>query len=264
MSFKRITSAVGGLVVGAAVISGLTAGGFLEELSANIERGWSSSTADSAATDELAVHRQLPPPAGGNSSPQVSELIAALTVVDELPDVPGYERKCGSLDGCVFGTAWTDDSTAPGAHNGCDSRNDVLGAQLRAIEYKPNTRECKVLSGTLDDPYTGRVIQFTSGKTTSSEVQIDHIYPLSRSWHAGAAQWPQERRVAFANDIDSNLLAVDGRTNNSKSDSGLDSWLPPNPEYACQYVIQYLTVAAKYQLLITQGDVDVALSTCRS
>lgn len=261
MRFKRIASAVGGLVVGAAVISGFTTGGF-HELSASVERDWSNRVVDSAATADLLVQRPLPAP--GNSFPRVTELLAALTVVDELPDVPGYERKCGSMDGCVFGTAWTDDSTAPGAHNGCDSRNDVLAAQLYAVEYKPGTRECKVISGTLDDPYTGRVIQFTSGKTTSSDVQIDHIYPLSRSWRAGAAHWPSDRRVAFANDIDSNLLAVDGPTNNSKSDAGLDTWLPPNAAYACQYVIEYLTVAAKYQLLITQGDADVAVTACRS
>lgn len=25
-------------------------------------------------------------------------------------------------EGCVFGPAWTDDSSAPGSHNGCDTR----------------------------------------------------------------------------------------------------------------------------------------------
>ena len=42
------------------------------------------------------------------------------------------------------------------------TRNDVLGAQLVDVEFKPGTRDCKVVSGTLNDPYTGNVIDFTT------------------------------------------------------------------------------------------------------
>lgn len=142
------------------------------------------------------------------------------------------------------------------------TRNDVLGAQLTDVVFKPGTRDCKVLSGTLADPYTGTSIVFTSGRDTSSAVQIDHIYPLARAWDAGAASWTAAKRTAFANDTDLNLLAVDGPTNNSKSDSGLDSWLPPNTVFGCDYAARYLHVASSYGLAVTSGDVDTAYAVC--
>jgi hypothetical protein len=192
----------------------------------------------------------------------VDELVAGLTVVDELSDVAGYDRGCGKGEGCVFGPAWTDDSTAPSSHNGCDTRNDVLGAQRTDVVFKIGTRDCKVTSGTLADPYTGKVIAFTSGRDTSSTVQIDHIYPLARAWNAGAASWTPQKRTTFANDTDLNLLAVDGPMNNSKSDSGLDSWLPPNSTFRCDYATRYLHVASAYDLQVTTGDVDTARAVC--
>ncbi|WP_230591073.1 HNH endonuclease family protein [Rhodococcoides fascians] len=243
-----------GLAVGGVLLGGMPEAAVRDAPSA-------IASADDAA--DLAAARQQAP-SQPNPQREIDGLLASVTVVDELPDIQGYDRKCGPTDGCTYGTAWTDDSTAPGSHNGCDTRNDVLGAQLYDIEYKPGTSDCKVLTGTLADPYTGGLIHFVSGKTTSSAVQIDHVYPLSRSWRAGAASWSIERRTAFANDIDLNLLAVDGPANNAKSDSGLDAWLPPNQAYHCQYAVRYLTVAAHYQLLVTRGDADVARAACGS
>ncbi|MGB7234872.1 MAG: HNH endonuclease family protein [Rhodococcus sp. (in: high G+C Gram-positive bacteria)] len=209
-------------------------------------------------------------PIAASTTASVDELIAGLTVFDELPDVAGYDRGCGTdkktgaREGCVFGPAWTDDYDGPSSHDGCDTRNNLLAIQLRDVVFKPGTRDCKVTSGTLDDPYTGRVISFTSGRDTSSAVQADHVFALSRAWDAGAASWTLDRRTAFANDTSLNLLAVDGPTNNSKSDSGLDGWLPPNLAFGCDYAIRYLTVASVYDLAVTAGDVATAHAVCGS
>ena len=73
---------------------------------------------------------------------------------------------------------------------------------------------CIVLSGTLDDPYTGEVITFERGEH-SSAVQIDHVVALSDAWQKGAQQWSAETREQFANDP-ANLLAVDGPANQQK------------------------------------------------
>ena len=91
--------------------------------------------------------------------------------------MPGYKRN-------QFGQAWTDDHAGRGGHNGCDTRNDVLAAQLTAVQYRGRSR-CVVIAGTLlADPYTGRRIEFR--KATATRVQIDHLYPLARAWDMGA------------------------------------------------------------------------------
>lgn len=236
---------------------------------------WSSWTVpDTAAPSAGPIAASARPASPGSTSTvdpvsdkspvgsTIGDLVAGMRVVDALPDIDGYDRDCGQGSGCVFGPAWTDDSAAPSSHNGCDTRNDILGQQLTAITFKPSTRECKVTSGTLTDPYTGTVIAFTSGRNTSSAVQIDHVYPLSRAWDAGAASWTLDRRTAFANDTALNLLAVDGPTNNSKSDSGLDTWLPPNTAFSCEYATRYLNVADTYDLAVTAGDVATARTVC--
>lgn len=192
--------------------------------------------------------------------PGIDELIAGLTVVGQLPTVAGYDRDCDKGNGCVFGTSWTDNYTGPDSHNGCDTRNDILRSQLTDVRYKPNTHGCKVISGTLNDAYTGTTIAFSTEKP--SAVQVDHVYPLSRSWRAGAANWTPEQRVAFANDTTSNLIASEGKANQSKSDQGPDTWLPPNPAFRCEYAQKYLAVAAKYHLAVTVGDIDATRREC--
>ncbi|WP_373864342.1 HNH endonuclease family protein [Nocardia salmonicida] len=95
-----------------------------------------------------------------------------------------------------------------------------------------------------------------------SQVQIDHVFPLARAWKAGASRWTTSQRVRFANDIDLNLLAVAGIANQSKSDQGLDTWVPKNASFACEYVRRYLSVAQRYQLMVTRAEVATALVGC--
>lgn len=154
----------------------------------------------------------------------------------------------------MFGPAWKDVE-----RTGCDTRNRVLASQLRRVEFKPGTRDCKVVSGVLDDPYSGISIDFTSADPRA--IEIDHVFALARAWDAGAAGWPLEKRVEFANDTE-NLLAVSGDLNQSKSDSGPGTWLPPNASYVCPYVTRYLRVAAKWQLMISDDDRAAAVSAC--
>ena len=49
-------------------------------------------------------------------------------------------------EACVFGPAWSDDQDAPGGHDGCDTRNNVLAQDLSDVVFKPGTRDCVVLS----------------------------------------------------------------------------------------------------------------------
>ncbi|MFF1818145.1 HNH endonuclease family protein [Kribbella sp. NPDC058245] len=166
-------------------------------------------------------------------------------VLGVRPEVAGYRRD-------QFGPAWSDDHSGLGGHNGCDTRNDILAAQLQASKYRGKSR-CVVIAGTLlVDPYTGKRLEFR--KATASAIQIDHIYPLSRAWDMGAATWPKQRRVDFANDEALNLIAVGGSANASKGDSGPGEWLPLNRTYRCTYALRYLQVARKWSLPITTAD----------
>ena len=188
-------------------------------------------------------------------SANISELLSKVTVVDAIPQVPGYERGCGIdkktkfREACVFGPAWND----PLAHSACDTRNRVLAAQLTGVTFKPNTNNCKVITGFLDpDPYTGQRVDL-------EDVELDHIYALAAAWDAGAWRWTPEQRQSFANDP-VELLAVSGPANRQKSDARLDEWLPTFQP--CAYVQRYLTVAVKYQLAITAAERDTAAATC--
>lgn len=255
------------LLMGAVVVVALgVAGGVIRTESTDAAKqtitSWIDDTTGSHATPLTAQPVTGPPQGGGGSAAdEVRQLLARVQVVSGLPDRPGYERSCRRGKACVFGPAWTDDSDAAMAHNGCDTRNDILRTQLEAVQLDPKTRGCKVLSGVLDpDPYTGAVLQFRKG-TTSSDIEIDHVFPLEAAWHAGAHDWPLAKRVSFANDP-ANLLAADGSANSAKGSKSIAEWLPPNRAYACTYIATYLRVAGDYQLPITTADQAVADRTC--
>jgi hypothetical protein len=172
----------------------------------------------------------------------------AATALATLP-VKGRAPKTGySRD--QFGQRWADVD-----RNGCDQRNDVLARDLVDETFRPARRECVVLTGTLDDPFTGRTIEFVRGQDTSDEVQIDHVVALSNSWQTGAQQLLPDTRELLGNDP-LNLLAVDGRTNQSKGDGDAATWLPPSRGFRCAYVARQVAVKAKYGLWVTAAERD--------
>ena len=186
---------------------------------------------------------------GSPDRAQVAALLEAVTVVDERPSMPGYERSCSGGSGCVFGPAWSDHTDAPGAGNGCDTRNDVLAVDLIEPQI---AADCRVLSGILHDPYTGRAEEFT--RAEGAKVHVDHVYALSAAWDMGAHAWPQRLRERFANDTEFNLLAVGARVNQDKADLTPQAWLPEPVAYRCFYIAKYVAVAIRYDLPVTAED----------
>ncbi|TQC47132.1 HNH endonuclease [Rhodococcus sp. WS4] len=192
-------------------------------------------------------------------TPDVAQTLATL---ETLP-VKGRASKTGYTRD-EFGQAWSDDVTVAGGHNGCDTRNDILGRDLIDRTYKDGTKNCVILTGTLNDPYTGKTIAFTRGKDTSSSVQIDHVVALSDAWQKGAQQLDDTTRRNLANDP-RNLLAADGPANQQKSDGDAATWLPANKSFRCVYVAKQVEVKAAYQLWVTQAEKDAiarVLSAC--
>jgi hypothetical protein len=118
--------------------------------------------------------------------------------------------------------------------------------------------KCQVVSGTLNDPYTGKTIMFERGETSSQSVQIDHVVALSDAWQKGAQQLSYERRKELANDP-LELLAVEGAANMQKSDGDAATWLPPNKPFRCQYVARQIAVKKKYSLWVTAAEKDAMI-----
>lgn len=186
----------------------------------------------------------------------VQHSAAIFDVLDSLPvdfergPVPEYARVE------YFGKAWRDVEGV-----GCDPRNRVLLRDLTEVVLDDDG--CKVLSGSLDDPYTGERIEFRRGQDTSAMVQIDHIVSLKDAWDSGAHRWTQDERVRFANDL-SNLVAVGASVNQSKGARTAAQWLPWEP-FECDYVTAQVLVKADYGLSVTVDEKHVmmqVLSEC--
>lgn len=192
-------------------------------------------------------------PAGqspGPASSQAADALKSLEIKGRAPKT-GYARE-------QFGNSW---ATA----GGCDTRNRILARDLQNIIYVPTTEPvvCKVLSGVLNDPYTGKTIQFIRGSTTSDDVQIDHVVALSDAWQKGAQLLTPAQRVQLANDP-LELLAVDGNANQQKSDGDAATWLPPNKSYRCAYIARQIAIKKKYRLWITQAEYDAMTRVLRA
>jgi hypothetical protein len=185
-------------------------------------------------------------------------------VLAGIPVVPARIRRY-DYRRPAFGDPWTDDNDAPGGHNGCDTRDDILDRDLVDKTYV-SIKRCPdaVASGTLHDPYTNATIAFQRGARVGASVQIDHIVPLAYAWDMGAYDWPYPQRLRFANDP-ANLLAVEGQANQDKGDSQPALWMPPNNAFWCQYAMQYIAVLRGYQLPVDQPSTDAlrrAAATC--
>lgn len=190
---------------------------------------------------------------GGDSAREAAQ---ALVLLERIP-VKGRAPKTGYTRD-EFGPAWADTD-----HNGCDTRNDILARDLTGETFKPGTNNCVVATGKLADKYTGTTINFVHGQDTSSDIQIDHIVPLSDAWQKGAQQLSADQRKELANDP-LNLMAADGPTNSAKGDKDAATWLPPNKAFRCEYVERQTDVKAKYALWVTQPEHDVIVGVLKN
>jgi Protein of unknown function (DUF1524) len=179
--------------------------------------------------------------AADRSTASKSHYESALTALNKLP-VKGRAPKTGySREQFPH---WKDPDK-----NGCDSRNDILKRDLTKVIFKADTNNCKVIAGTLLDPYSNKLIEFDISKS-SSTIDIDHIVALSNAWQSGAFQLTLDQRTNFANDP-LNLLAVDFKLNRQKGDGDAATWLPPYKSYRCTYVARQVAVKTKYKLWVT-------------
>jgi hypothetical protein len=205
----------------------------------------SNGEVDHGSPEPWAVASPDDPAPGGPAARQLTRL----EVKGRAP-MTGYDR-------AQFGAAWLDTD-----RNGCDTRNDMLTRDLEHRSYDPRTRGCVVLSGVLDDPFTGRSIEFRKGD--GNLVDVDHVVALGNAWATGAFRWEIRKRAAFANDP-MNLLAVDASANRQKGDGDAATWLPGNKSFRCEYVARQVGVKSKYGLWVTPAEKDATarvLASC--
>jgi hypothetical protein len=177
---------------------------------------------------------------------QALQALETLEVKGRAPKT-GYERS-------QFGDGWA-------TKNGCDTRNSILNRDLTDVILND---KCQVVSGTLADPYTATTIVFKRGASTSDDVQIDHVVALSDAWQKGAQLLDATTRETLANDP-LELIAVEGKANQQKSDGDAATWLPSNKAFRCQYVARQVAVKQKYKLWVTSGEKEAisrVFTTC--
>jgi len=178
-----------------------------------------------------------PSPDGARADPVAAAAVDRLQVrsTDQPAGAP-YRRS-------AFGDDWDYDPAT-----GCNTRELVL-LDESLTDAAPDDR-CR--------PTTGRWRSLYDGVVTDdpADLQIDHVVPLADAWRSGASAWPDERRRAFANDRSSpvTLIAVTGRSNQSKGDSSPDEWLPPSRADWCSYATAWVSVKARWGLSVTPAE----------
>lgn len=184
-----------------------------------------------------------------SDNPNAAVAIEVLEELDEKGRAPktNYSRE-------RFSPGWN-------TKQGCDVRNIILNRDLQNVKLND---KCQVVSGLLQDPYTGHEVQFKRGAGTSSAIQIDHVVALSNAWQTGAQKLTYDERNKLANDP-LELIAVDGPANQKKSDGDAATWLPSNKAYRCSYIARQITVKQKYDLWVTPPEkkaMQRILKTC--
>lgn len=128
-----------------------------------------------------------------------------------------------------------------------NTRQELLLATSKAPVTFTSTSNCTTYTGMWLDPYTGDYY------TLASDLDIDHIIPLSYAYGHGGSLWSLKLKELFANDLE-NLLAVDDGLNASKGDKGPSDWMPPSETYHCMYANKWRVVANKYGLVLAAED----------
>jgi hypothetical protein len=153
-----------------------------------------------------------------------------------LAAIPKYNR----IE--MFG-GWVNENAPDDCLN---TRAEVLMRDASSVDKVKFSAQnpCQVSKGDWNDPYSGTTFKLAKA------VQIDHVVPLKNAYKSGAYQWTKDRRCHYANFLrdETHLMAVSGHENMSKGDAGPERYLPPNEEYVCEYLHNWLRIKASWSL----------------
>jgi len=139
----------------------------------------------------------------------------------------------------------------------CDTREEVLKRDGTGVTVDSS---CQPTAGRWYSVYDSTWVN------DSSDVDIDHIVPLSEAWKSGASAWTTAKRQEFANNLTiSQLIAVTASSNRSKGDKDPSAWKPPNTSVHCIYAREWIWVKYTYKLSLQSAEktaLTQMLGTC--
>jgi len=139
----------------------------------------------------------------------------------------------------------------------CNAREQVLKRDGTNVVVGSN---CAPTSGSWYSPYDGATW------TAASDVDIDHMVPLSEAWASGAWAWTTDRRQTYANDLGGpELWAVTDNVNQSKGDQDPATWQPSVTSFRCTYARAWVQVKWYYGLTVDSAEKTALtgmLNTC--
>jgi len=111
-------------------------------------------------------------------------------------------------------------------------------------------KHCRITGAHWVDPYTNKDLY------SAEDIQIDHMVPLKNAYVSGAWKWNYAKRCTYANFLGNkfHLLPVFGSENNRKSDSSPETYVPPNKDYVCQYLVNWLKIKSIWQLKLSRKE----------
>ena len=167
-------------------------------------------------------------------------ILLTTTVVADSAGCPKYDRKRYRH--------WIDED------KDCqNARHEVLIEEsLSTVGFK-TSKGCRVLSGSWNDPYSGRTI------TDATKLDIDRMVPLKEAHESGGHAWDVYRKRDYANDLSdpNTLIAVDRGLNRQKGAGDPAEWLPPNKAYQAEYAQAWVAVKMKWELTADAKEIEV-------
>ena len=128
-----------------------------------------------------------------------------------------------------------------------NTRAEVLISQSQVSVEFATSRDCRVIKGSWIGRLTGVLL------SDASDVDIDHVIPLSYAHGHGGFSWSPSKKKQFANDP-LNLLPTYDIENRRKSDKGPSEYLPSDKDLACAYIKRWQAIRIKYDLNIAPDD----------
>lgn len=113
-------------------------------------------------------------------------------------------------------------------------------------------KSCEVVKGKWYDPYTNKYF------TNPNDLDVDHFVPLGEVDRSGGHEWPKDKKMKYANDLDDPevLIAVDKSANRSKGDKDPSNWLPSNKKFQCEYIKTWQKIKKQWVLEMDKKEKD--------